>query len=158
MRYTTLGLLGLAGMLAWAGSGQAQVDVRVPFVRVTVNPDPPPVVVAPPPPAPVVVVPPPGPVFVTPAPAPAVVPPAPAVVTRPQTPAEFAATFRPAAGSYSTVLLHPWTNAPVNVTFTLPPGAPRVSATRRDILFDYGPRRVHIVFGVAGGVRVRYVD
>jgi hypothetical protein len=80
------------------------------------------------------------------------------VPVRPLTPEEFVRSFRPIPGTHETVLLHPWSKTPVKVTFTLPAGTPRVSATRRDILFDYGRYRVHVVFALGGAVRVRYVD
>jgi hypothetical protein len=68
---------------------------------------------------------------------------------------EFADTFKPAAGTYEVVLMHPVTNKPVNVTFTLPPGTPsKVRVLPRRIAFDYGRQTVLILFQGDGTVRV----
>ena len=69
---------------------------------------------------------------------------------------EFAETFKPAPGTYDVVILHPVTHKPVQVTFTLPPGAARnVRSFLRQINFDYGGRRdVTIRFLGDGRVRV----
>jgi hypothetical protein len=69
---------------------------------------------------------------------------------------EFADTFKPAPGTYDVVLLHPVTNKPVQVTFTLPPGVVyNVRTFPRQINFDYGHRRdVTIRFLADGRVRV----
>ena len=77
-------------------------------------------------------------------------------VSRPQTPREFAETFKTAPGSYDVVLLHPKTNQPVTVRFTLPEGQARqVRTFPRQINFDYGGRRdVTIRFLADGRVRV----
>jgi hypothetical protein len=184
MRLRRFGLLALGGLLAWALPGQAQTFISAPFVRIAVDNgpgggvyvrapfvrvgDPPPVFVGPPPllygpnppvvvpgPAPIVVAPPPPqPVVVTPPPKVAVIP-APVVINRPMTPQEFAQSFRPAPGPYDVVLIHPRTGQAVRVNFTLPPGNPRVYVTPRLLEFDYGSQRVSIIFGIAGGVRVR---
>jgi hypothetical protein len=172
MRYNSLGLLALAGLLGWAGSAQAQVVICAPFVRVVVGRDGAggPVVHVRAPfvnlnlgaPRPVEVVPPqrvvPPEEFL---PAPTPLPPAPeavpVVLARPMTLGEFARSFQPTAGTYEMVLLHPRTNSPVKVVFTLPEGTPHVSTGRRDIRFDYGRTRVHVVFALGGAVRVRYV-
>ena len=76
--------------------------------------------------------------------------------TRPPTHREFAETFKPTAGTYEVVMLHPMTNKPVQVSFTLPEGAVRkVRSWPRQIIFDYGGRRdVTIRFLPDGGVRV----
>jgi hypothetical protein len=68
--------------------------------------------------------------------------------------AEFASAFKPVAGTHQVLLLHPVTNEPVNVTFTLPAGEPRVQVLRRDLIFDYGRHEVEIRFQLRGGVRV----
>jgi hypothetical protein len=162
LRHFTLGSLALLGLAVGAAPGRADVFVRlplvgvyvgppgtfvrVPFVRVDV-PNAVPVVpvqqipVPPPPPAPVVV-PPPAPVVIQPPP-PVVVPPSPppATVARPLTLNEFAASFKPAPGTYTTVLLNPITNHPVKVTFSLPPGNPRIRVFPRRLEFDYGGHR-----------------
>ena len=76
--------------------------------------------------------------------------------TRPQTPQEFTESFKPAAGSYDVVLLHPVTNKPVQVNFTLPEGSARkVRTFPRQINFDYDGRHdVTIRFLADGRVRV----
>jgi hypothetical protein len=173
-------VLALAGLVAWAGPGWAQVNVRAPGVRVAVDDPPGPgpsnvyvrvpfigvVVGSPPPPPPVVVTPPPvvvqpvppPAVVVQPAPPPVVVQPAPQpALLQPLTPAQFAQVFRPAAGTYEAILVHPLTKVPVRVSFTLPPGTPRVTAGPRFVEFDYGHTRVIISFVIGGGVRVRTV-
>ena len=157
--------------------GGPRVFVKVPGVRVNVGDPPPPVVVTQPPP--VVVTPypppPPPPVVVTPYPPPAVVvpqPPPPVVVQPPPPPAvvvtpapavravtleEFARTFRPAPGTWQVTLIHPRTGAALPVTFTLPPGVPRVIVGPRAVEFDYGRSRVVIAVTITGGFRVRTI-
>ena len=146
LRQLTLGSLTLLGLAVGAVPGRADVFVRVPFVGVYVG-QPGTYVAAPfvrvqvPNGVPAVpmqqipVPPPPAPVVVRPA------PPAPAVVVRPLTLKEFAATFRPAPGTYTTVLINPITNHAVKVTFSLPPGNPVVRVFPRRLEFDYGSRR-----------------
>jgi hypothetical protein len=181
MRLRSLGVLTVAGLLAWATPGWAQSVIAAPFVRVFSDPDapggprvyvraplvrvnvgdpPPPVVVAPLPPPVFVAPPPPPPVIIAPPtpPPPLVVQPAPAPpvpVVRPMTLEEFARTFRPAPGTYQVTLLHPRTGEPLTTTFTLPPGVPRVTVGLRFVEFDYGQTRVSIVFPLVGGIRVR---
>jgi hypothetical protein len=93
---------------------------------------------------------------------PRVVPPVPAPVQEPQpvlrplTLPEFAAVFRPCAGTHQVTLLHPVTGQPVTVLFTLPPGNPRVKLHRRNIEFDYGKHEVDITFLRNGSVKVKY--
>ncbi len=79
-----------------------------------------------------------------------------AETVRPQSHREFASTFKPAAGTYEVVLLHPVTNQPVKVSFTLPVGQPRnVRTLPRQINFDYpGRNDVTIRFLADGRVRV----
>ena len=172
------------GQPAWPG-GPAPVYVRAPFVQIN-NGYPAPLVFPPPVvinPAPIVVNPSPAPVIVNPPPAqaPEVLtpptpvpqvpvqpgastiqpPPAPVpqvVPNRPMTVDEFAKGFRPAAGKYQVTLLHPRTNAPVTVAFTLPQGNPRVRVTNRLIDFDYGRQEVEIRFLLGGRVEVKYFD
>jgi hypothetical protein len=177
MQFRSLGVVAVAGLLAWAMPGQAQSVICAPFVRVFSDPDapggprvsvraplvrinvgdPPPVVVVPPPPPVVVAPPPPPPVVVQPPPPVVVQPPPPVPAPAPQalTLQEFARTFRPAAGTYQVTLLHPRTGQPLTTTFTLPPGTPRVTVGLRFIEFDYGRTRVSIVFPLGGGIRVR---
>jgi hypothetical protein len=165
LKNLTIGSLALLGVTIGPSPSQADVFVRVPFVRVYVGQpgvnvrvpflginvnNGPPVLVAPlpvpPPPVPAVPAPqnvpqmPPLP----PEPAPVVVPPPPTaavVAPRPQTLNEFASSFRPAAGSYEVVLINPITNHPVKVNFTLPEGSPKVRVFPRRLEFDYGSRR-----------------
>jgi len=89
-------------------------------------------------------------------PPPAVLPVSPAaqVPVRVVTLEEFAATFRPAPGTYEITFLHPRKKCPVNVTFTLPPGCPKMRVHRCDIEFDYGKHEVEIRFGLCGKVMV----
>ncbi|MBY0522414.1 MAG: hypothetical protein K2R98_03410 [Gemmataceae bacterium] len=70
---------------------------------------------------------------------------------RPITLAEFAASFRPAPGTYQVVFLNPVTKCATPVTFTLPPGCPKVCVSRREITFDYGKCEVHVRFRICTG-------
>lgn len=70
--------------------------------------------------------------------------------------AEFAANFRPCAGRYEVLLLHPDTGRPVQVCFELPPGTPKVRVERRELEFDYDRKEVEIRFLRNGTVRVEY--
>jgi hypothetical protein len=70
---------------------------------------------------------------------------------------DFARTFKPAAGNYEVWLIHPGTDCPVKVCFTLPCGCPKVDVTCREIVFDYGHcERVKIRMAICGKVRVVY--
>jgi hypothetical protein len=152
--FASLAVLGLA---VGVSPGRADVFVRVPFVGVYVGPpgvsvrapfvrlnvpSGPPVVVLPAQPVPVIpgtpVMPP-----TEPALQPPPLPPAPSavVVARPQTLEEFAASFKPAPGTYETVLINPITKNPVKVTFSLPAGDPKIRVFPRRLEFDYGSRR-----------------
>jgi len=175
----------LTALLALTASARAQLTIQVPFVTVQTGPGgvyvrapfvtvqvPRSVVVAPPqspapPPTPM-------PAPVDPAPVQRIGDPIPVPLpkpgqtdfsvpvplpgqpaARPMTHREFAATFRPAPGTYDVVLLHPVTNQPVQVSFTLPPGEARVRTWPRQLNFDYGGRRdVSIRFLADGRVRV----
>jgi len=111
----------------------------------------------PPPPSPIVVVPqtpppPPGPIVVVPQPP--LPPPSVVVPLKPLTHREFAKIFRPIPGNYQVVLIHPGSGAPVNVSFTLPPGNPRVRVHPRELVFDYGRHEVEIRFAIHGKVKV----
>jgi hypothetical protein len=107
-----------------------------------------------------------------PAPAPIVVPqpdresptptlPPPTPLNAPAPPAamtlqEFAATFKPCAGTYEACIIHPRTCEPVKVTFCLP-DAPvcKVRVTKREIDFEYpGKHTVSIRFRLNGSVTV----
>jgi hypothetical protein len=124
-----------------ATAAQADVVVRGPFGGQIVVTAPPDVVVSP---APVVPVMPPA----QPAPQPLV------ATTGPILPHDFARTFQPRAGTFTVVFLHPRTNQPVTVAFTLPQGSPRVSYVANSLLFDYGQHEVEIRFQILGKVKV----
>ncbi len=167
---------GLAGLLTLNTMADAQVFVKAPFVRVwTGGPDgpvfvkaplvtvdvpganpgtslvpvyTPPVVVTPlppPTPPPVVVT----PVPVVPSPTPVVVVPK-AVLNH----YEFARAFVPTPGPHTVKLIHPGSGAVVEVSFTLPAGAPKVEAFPRAVVFYYGATEVEIFFGLKGKVKV----
>ena len=79
------------------------------------------------------------------------------VALRPMTVGEFVAGVQPAAGHYDVVLLHPHTQCPVRVCFTLPPGCPKKIRYRSsELQFDYGRREVEIHFRRNGRVSVDY--
>jgi hypothetical protein len=171
MRCTlVLGLPALAALLVGAPPSQADVIVRAPFVTVSVGrpnlfgvevvrvgiPCIFDVKVRKAKPVIVQTVPTPPPPEVIPSPPSSEVPPPPGPPIRALTLAEFSGSFKPAAGSYGVVLVHPVTKAPVEVNFMLPEGTPRkVQVQRRQLKFDYGPRHfVKIIFEPRGGVRV----
>ena len=131
----TLGtaLLALVACTAWAPSARAGWLVRAPFVDVHVGG-----------PAPL-------------APPPAATPPVPPpAVVRVPTLEEFAATFRPAPGSYEVTILHSRSGCPVTVCFTLPPGCPKVCVHRHQIDFEYPCEDVRIRCQIGGKVKVSY--
>ena len=161
-------LVGIVVWAAGAAPASAQVYIRAPFVRVQTGPgvfvQAPFVTIATPPPvAPVYVVPPPS-IYIPPTPAvaprieilptPAVAPqptpvlqgpasvpppPAPAAVGQPLTLNQFAASFKPRAGTFDVTLINPITNQPTNVRFTLPEGRPkRVIVDSDEVEFRYG--------------------
>ncbi len=71
---------------------------------------------------------------------------------------EFAASFKPCAGTHEAVVVHPYTNTPVRVSFTLPEGSPTVKikgGLRRAVEFNYGNRGVEVWFYRDGRVVVR---
>lgn len=173
LRMLSIGLAALGCVVAQSASSQADVYLRVPLVRVYSGPsyypsrpsfsmripfvlrldvNQPPRLVAPP-----VIVLQSGPVVPVPngqppieiAPAPALVAPAKALSHE-----EFAAAFKPLPGTHEVVLLHPGTNQPVNVVFTLPQGTPKVHVLRRALIFDYGRQEVEIRFQTGGRVKV----
>jgi hypothetical protein len=143
-------------LFAAASVAHADVIVNVPFVhlRIARRVEPPPF--PPAPPLPSTEVPPielPSP---TPLPGPSTIPtPVLPTVLRPMTVGEFAACFKPTCGMHEVLLVHPRTGCPVKVCFTLPPGCPRVCATKRKIEFDYGRCSVDIIFRIGGRVDVR---
>ena len=69
---------------------------------------------------------------------------------------EFARGFRPTPGVHSVWLAHPKTGVPVFVSFTLPPGVPKINRGSRHVEFDYGKREVEVRFLLNGSVRVEY--
>ena len=72
---------------------------------------------------------------------------------------EFARTFRPQAGNYEVVLLHPYTGRPCRVCFSLPHGYPKeMRIERNEIEYDYGDVEVEIQFKRDGRVKVEYDD
>jgi hypothetical protein len=137
----------LAACVVWVDSGRSEVIVRAPFVVVRVG--------TPAPGRPVTLVraeePPPIPSGeYVPAPRPIAEP-----VLHPLTLAQFAEGFKPAAGTYEVWLIHPGTECPVKVCFTLPCGCPKVHVTCRTLIFDYGcGKEVRIRMAICGKVRV----
>ena len=81
-------------------------------------------------------------------------PPSIVLPVKPLTHQEFAKIFQPLPGNYQVVLIHPGSRQPVQVSFTLPPGNPRVRVHHRDLVFDYGRHEVEIRFALHGKVRV----
>jgi hypothetical protein len=146
MRY--IKLLSVGALLCVSSLAQAQVFVRVPFVRVyadgpywsvrapfvNIGSAPPPVYVAPT------------------APVPAVQTAPPAAVTLD----DFAKTFVARPGTYTANLRNPVTGQPTIVNFTLPDGSPRqVSRDSQALTFDYGLRHfVKIEFDKDGATVV----
>jgi len=141
LRQITIGSLALLGLAVGAVPGRADVFVRLPFVGVYVG-QPGVQVRAPfvrvdvPNAAPVAV-----PVQV---PAPRLPSPPPVVVAKPLTLDEFAASFKPAPGTYQALLINPLTKNAVKATFTLPAGNPIIRVFPRRLEFDYGRRRQNI--------------
>jgi hypothetical protein len=126
-RTIAIGVFVLADLLLFAGTGRSQTILQQPVI---------------------------------PAPQPEVIPlmpTAPVMVVRPMTVGEFLAGFQPIGGNYEVVLLHPRTQCPVKVCFSLPPGCPKKVRYRcNEIEFDYGRREVEIRFKRDGGVVVDY--
>ena len=101
---------------------------------------------------------------------PVFVPPAPVVVQSPGNPGfvpvpapaltveQFSRWFAPTPGRHHVTLIHPKTNCPVEVCFTLPACGPVRSfkATRHAINFDFGKEDVSILFRHNGTVDVKY--
>ena len=155
-KHLILNLAALATLLAVTAASRADVNIRVPFVRVHVGPGA--VVVSPPVVGPIVVErPAPLPIIIgQPVDVPPVVLIQPRIiVNRVPTLDEFAASFKPAPGKYEVVILHPVTCEPVKVCFCLPEGCPKkVKVHNREIDFDYGRSEVSIRFIRDGRVRV----
>ena len=140
-------LVSLLACAAWASSARAGWLIRAPFVEVRGGPG---VSVR----APFVDVYVGGPVAPPPVPM-APVPPPPAVVRAP-TLEEFAATFRPAPGTYEVTILHSRTCCPVTICFTLPPGCPQVCVHKHQLDFEYPCGDVRIRCQIGGKVKVSY--
>jgi len=60
----------------------------------------------------------------------------------------FALSFRPGPnpGRYNVTFIHPRSGNPVNVTFDLPAGTPRIAYDSGGVVFDYGTQAVVIRF------------
>ena len=116
------------------GGGPGGVSVRAPFVDVRVgrSDEPPPIRMLPPTPAP------------------------PPIVVQAPTLEEFAASFKPAAGTYEVTILHSRTCCPVTICFTLPPGCPKVCLHRHQLDFEYPCEDVRIRCQIFGKVKVSY--
>ena len=72
---------------------------------------------------------------------------------------EFVRSFRPEAGNYEVVLIHPRTHHPVRVAFTLPYGQPqKVRLEGDEFEYDYGKFEVEVEFKRDGRVTVDYDD
>jgi hypothetical protein len=147
--------LGLSSAAPLAGTARADVILRGPFGGLIVVPSSSDVRVGP---GGVAVVPAPVPVApqqqtLPPAPVPYVPAPQPAVVAA-VLPQDFVKTFKPAAGSYQVVFVHPRSGREVTVSFVLPAGNPRVYYVPGSLVFDYGRHEVEIRFRIGGGVAV----
>lgn len=79
------------------------------------------------------------------------------VPQRPMALQEFGKCFVPTPGVHVVCLIHPATNRPVTVAFTLPHGCgcPKVKVSRREVEFDYGKREVELQFRHRGTVDVK---
>jgi hypothetical protein len=72
---------------------------------------------------------------------------------------EFAASFKPTAGTHDVTVIHPYTNRPVKLSFSLPEGSPKVQvkgALRRCIDFEYGKSHREIWFYRDGRVKLNF--
>ena len=154
MKTLTYACLALAAVFSLTTSAKARVFVRAPFVTVQVGPaggvyvrapfvnlqTPPRAIVYP---APPIIAAPDNATEVLPAPRPDNLNPPPVKAPR-QAPSlgEFASTFKPSAGTYDAVVMHPATRQPVSFTFTLPAGTPRrIRVQRNEITFIYPSAR-----------------
>ena len=84
--------------------------------------------------------------------------PYPTPAPRPMTLAEFGRCFVPTPGPHVVCLIHPATNRPVTVAFTLPDGCgcPKVTVRRREVEFKYPRHReVELQFKHRGTVDVK---
>lgn len=157
-------VLSIAALVASAGTAEACIEIRVPFVSVRVGCG---VDVCAPfarvsvgrpalgPPPPVLAAQPAGEPEKLHAPRPADGSPVIQAIRH----GDFARSFKPAAGTYEVDFVHPYTCCPVRVCFTLPHGCPkRVSCDRNELKFDYGRCEVEIEFKRDGRVKVDYDD
>ncbi len=83
-------------------------------------------------------------------------PPVPARPARTPTLQQFAREFNPTAGVHDVTILHPVSGKPIDVTFKLPPGQPKVWLYNRSIVFQYPRDEVQILFRILGRADVRY--
>jgi hypothetical protein len=78
----------------------------------------------------------------------------PTLAVAPIPPRDFAKIIKPVPGRYEVLFQHPVNKQPVNVSFELPPGTPRVSYCLNSLVFDYGRHEVEIRFKLGGKVVV----
>ncbi|MCX7664636.1 MAG: hypothetical protein N2112_03725 [Gemmataceae bacterium] len=83
-------------------------------------------------------------------------PPVPVRPSRVPTLKEFAREFNPTAGVHEVTIIHPVTGRPIDVTFKLPAGRPKVWLYNRSIVFQYPQEEVQILFRLFGRADVRY--
>lgn len=69
---------------------------------------------------------------------------------------QFAKNFVPFPGKHDVTLIHPKSGQPLDISFTLPPGTPKVLTGPRNVIFDYGTSEVEIRFALFGKVKVFY--
>jgi hypothetical protein len=69
---------------------------------------------------------------------------------------EFAKVFVPIAGKHEVTLIHARNGKPVDVSFILPPGVPKVRTGAHNIIFNYGNAEVEVRFAIFGKVKVFY--
>jgi hypothetical protein len=158
IRILTLGSMTLAAWLGLSAAASAQVYVRAPFVRVSVDRGgvnvqapfvnvgvaaPPQATFVPQPPVQVVPLPDKGPEILP-------VPQSPQTVVRPMTLAQFAClNFK--CGTYEAVVINPCTCQPCLVRVCLPDCPRRVTTNKCEIVFHYGLlKKVRVHFDGAG--------
>jgi hypothetical protein len=76
-----------------------------------------------------------------------------------QTIYDFATSFKPTPGPHEVTVIHPYTNRPVKLSFSLPEGSPTVQikgTLRRCIDFAYGKSHREIWFYRDGRVRLNF--
>jgi len=151
MRHTLV--LALLSTLAGASSSYADWYVRAPYVNVSGGPGG----VSVQAPFVDVRVGQPGPRVMVPVPPPPLPPPPPQpIIAHVPTLEEFAATFRPAPGTYEVTIRHSRSDCPVTICFTLPQGCPKVCLSRHQLDFKYPWEDVRIRCQLFGKVKVSY--